>query len=385
MLLVDTNFSAAPLQSALCELGHEVYLCGGNPNDSLARNAERYHAVNYADVDALIDLAEALNIDHVIPGCNDRAYLSCAQARAMTNHARFGGVDELEQTLALLDKRRFRACSLELGLTTPQTHSVDEAARGGPVIVKPVDAFSGQGITVLPKPTMPLLQSALRKAEACSASGGALVEDWVDGQLYSHSAFLKDRRIIQAHVVIEHCVANPYAVDTSHLACNALPLEAVQVLENELQALADQLALSDGLLHTQFMWDGQRCWLIELTRRCPGDLFSQLIELSVGKGYVVQYLAPFLGGPLTLLPGQTQTNLILRHTLTVPEPCTFHHLRFHVPFQVERWVPIATTGDSLAPAPKGRIAILFASARDRDELMALSQLARSRTLFSVNA
>lgn len=385
VLLVDTNFSAAPLRRALLEQGHEVHLCGANPNDALARHAKNYHVTDYADVEALVELAEALCVDHVIPGCNDRAYLSCATAKALTGHCRFNGVDLLEQASVLLDKQLFRDCARALNLTTPQTYSPGACVPSGPVIVKPVDAFSGLGVEVIAQPNQDKLDCAVQKAKSSSASGGALVEDWIGGQLYSHSAFVKDQKILQAHVVVEHCVANPYAVDTSHLAQGALPVDALQALEGELEILARHLQLCDGLLHTQFIWDGQRCWLIELTRRCPGDLYSQLVELTVGPGYVMQYLLPFFGLPLEVVAGQVESNPILRHTLTLPEACTLESLRFNVPLLIERWVPVATVGDSIGVAPKGRIAILFARVGSGDELLSLSQRAKSRTLFSVNA
>ncbi|HEX4842819.1 MAG TPA: ATP-grasp domain-containing protein [Limnobacter sp.] len=385
MLLVDTNFSAGPLHAALQSQGHEVHLCGGNPQDALAKATPHHHAVNYADAQALAQLAEQLKIDHVVPGCNDRAYLSCAQAKAATGHARYQGVDTLGQTLTINDKLQFRACAQQLDLTTPRLHTASTPVPNTPVIVKPVDAFSGQGITVLREPTAARVEAALQTARACSATGQALVEDWIDGQLYSHSAFLKNQRIVQAHVVIEHCVAHPHAVDTSHLAPNNIPPTALARLEQELERLAGHLQLGDGLLHTQLMWDGTRCWLIELTRRCPGDLYSQLIELSVGQGYVAQYLAPHVHLPVQAVQNIGPTRHILRHTLTVPQATTLHHLRFEVPLQIERWVPVASTGDALDPAPKGRIGILFAQASNEDELKRLALRATSRTLFAVNA
>ncbi|HEX4878915.1 MAG TPA: ATP-grasp domain-containing protein [Limnobacter sp.] len=384
MLLVDTNFSAGPLHAALQAQGHDVHLCGGNPNDALAKSMPKHHAVNYANAQSLAQLAEELEIDHVVPGCNDRAYLSCAQAKAATGHPRYDGVDSLAQTLQINDKKLFRQCARQLDLSSPKLHKAKDPVPRAPVIVKPVDAFSGQGITVLREPTATRIEHALQTARACSTTGQALVEDWIEGQLYSHSAFLREQRIVQAHVVIEHCVAHPHAVDTSHLAPADIPPAALARLELELERLAQHLQLGDGLLHTQFMWDGARCWLIELTRRCPGDLYSQLIELSVGEGYVAQYLAPHLNMPVHTTPTNRPARHILRHTLTVPQATSLHHLRFEVPLQIERWVPVASTGDALGPAPKGRIAVLFAQANNHDELKHLALRAISRTLFSIN-
>ena len=387
VLLVDTNFSSMPLYNALISMGHEVHVCGANPKDALAQHSPHYHAIDYADSKALANLVDTLRIDHVVPGCNDRSYLSCTQAKALTLFQRdaFAGLDSTEQSLLINDKQQFRRHAQQLGLTSPRFHGLDDATPNTPVIVKPSDSFSGQGISVIRQPTEKLIAQARALAARHSASGQTVVEDWIEGQLYSHSAFLLNQRIVQAHVVIEHCSAYPYAVDTSHLAPEDLPANALVTLTHELERLAQSLSLGDGLLHTQFVWDGQQCWLIELTRRCPGDLYSQLIELSTGPGYVGQYLAPFLGQALEPQAQQGPHRHILRHTLTTESPSTLEHVSIEVPIQIERWVPIATVGHSLQKAPKGRIAILFANANDTEGLKSLAERATTRTLFRLNA
>ena len=42
ILLLDTNFSSAPIYEYLIEEGNEVYVIGNNPNDFLAKSAKNY-------------------------------------------------------------------------------------------------------------------------------------------------------------------------------------------------------------------------------------------------------------------------------------------------------------------------------------------------------
>lgn len=60
---------------------------------------------------------------------------------------------------------------------------------------------------------------------------------------------------------------------------------------------------------------------------------------------------------------------IIRHTVTAPEGAMLWGLRFNRPVDIRLWVPLATAGDTLAPSPAGRAAIIFfkaASAAEHD-------------------
>ena len=53
-------------------------------------------------------------------------------------------------------------------------------------------------------------------------------------------------------------------------------------LKEKVELISERLSLVDGLLHVQFILDSGRYWFVEMTRRCPGDLYSLLIEMSTG-------------------------------------------------------------------------------------------------------
>ncbi len=195
------------------------------------------------------------------------------------------------------------------------------------------------------------------------------------------SQFLLAGRVAHDVIVEEHGTANPFVVDTSRV----LPVVSTglrEKLRHAIEVLADALKLGDGLVHTQFILDGEQPWLIEITRRCPGDLYSQLIELSGGTGYVSNYVRPFLGLPVAVQPLQPYVP-IMRHTITVPTAQGFDHLHFRQALLMERWVPLSLTGDRLQPSPAGRIGILFARAEDEKQLNRLYAATLARQLYDV--
>ena len=377
VLLVDTNFSSGPILNTLRNAGHTVVFAGGKPNDFLAKATPGYQQLDYSNPAALADLCTQLGIEYLVPGCNDRSYYSCAEV-SETLH--FPGIDRLEATETINHKQKFRNYAQREGLSVPRVFGNDETPACA-VIVKPVDAYSGRGITVVQAGETSQLQKAIGTAKAESKSGDCLVEEYVEGQLYSHSAFVVNGRVMQDFVVIEHGSANRFVVDTSHLAID-FPVEVHTRIRREIEHLAQSLRLCDGLVHTQFLLKGDQFWLVEITRRCPGDLYSQLIELSTGFPYVASYAKGFLGQRAA--PGPLKQNFILRHTLTLPHEGLLQHLHFNHPVHMERWVPIAATGDLIAPSPVGRMALLFARCANAAELQTLASHATQRRLYTCN-
>ena len=146
VLLLDTNYSAAPIYDYLVGKGYEVFVGGGNPNDFLARTAEKYLQFDYSDVARTLELVDSLQIGFVVPGCNDRSYLTCARINAERG---LFGLDSIEATETINNKERFRAFANSIGISVPQVFSPQDAGALWPIIVKPVDAYSGRGVTVL--------------------------------------------------------------------------------------------------------------------------------------------------------------------------------------------------------------------------------------------
>lgn len=354
VLLLDTNVASAPIHRYLTGAGYEVHVVGRNPIDYLAKAVPNYINLDYSDVDATLDLVERLDARFIVPGCNDLSYETCAQISARRP---FPGIDPVTTVRTLGNKRDFRRYAARNNIPAPREIAEADAVAGRPVIVKPVDAYSGRGVTALKAPTAGDIRAAVALAKEFSQTGACLIEDFVKGQLYSHTAFLGEHGVVADFVVEEHGSINPFTVDTSCVLFDFDP-GLLRKVRGAIDQIARDLKLTSGLIHTQFIADGDRFWIVEITRRCPGDLYSLLIELSTGFNYAENYARPFLGQPFEGREGGRSA--VMRHTITLREAQTFGSLRFHRPLNVEMFVPLALAGDQIAPSPFGRIGILFA-------------------------
>ena len=378
VLLVDTNFASAPIYSVLKGFGYTVHVIGSNPHDTLAKSAEQYWNIDYSDTAALSDLIEKEAFDYLVPGCTDRSYKSCAAV----SQGRFPGIESPDIEHGMHNKEKFRAIAEKLNIPIPESQNHNSKNLDYPVIVKPVDSFSGRGITVIKNHNKRLLDSAIKLARKNSATEEYLLEKFVTGELYSHSAFLKNKRAIKNFFVKEDSTVNSFVVDTSRVIFSPPPEMQRQII-NAIEKLARYLRLKDGLIHSQFIWDGCNIYLIDRNRRIAGDLYSQLIELSTGHPYVENYVRPFLDMPYKNIEDSDTRIPIMRHTVSVSKEQNFKHISFKESLFLESWVALSSAGDRVKASPDGSVGILFARAKSQAELLTLYEATIRRQLYEV--
>lgn len=369
VLLVDAGFSARPLKQAAEALGHCVHTVGINAADALAAENPNHHLVDYSDVVAMTELVTRLNPDCVIPGCTDLSYEVCCQLTDLGVITGFEGSASLRH---LHNKAAFRDLCSRCNVPAPQKfESVREALVAScPLVVKPTDAYSGRGITILETPTETCLAAAVNAARAVSRLGEVVIEQFIRGQLHSFSAFLCEGRAEQVFNVVEFGYANPLVVDTSYV----VPATGVErELSKHTETLCGALGLSEGLFHVQYILQDGNPYFVEVTRRCPGDLYGELIHRATGFDYAGYYVGSFLGQSPPYTPSSVIENKqVVRHTVASQVDGHLESLQFSNAGSLKAWYPLAVSGAELAPSPRGRIGVAFfevGSTGARDDLV----------------
>jgi len=379
ILLLDTNFSAKPIYDYLVKTGAEVYVVGGRPHDALAKSVENYINLDYSNISEVKSLIKSLRIDFLVPGGNDFSYKVCSE---INSDIPFYNIDTVEVNEIINSKEKFREFSTDLSLHVPHIVEPDKVNDFLPVIIKPVDAYSGHGMAVIHKSDRNKIENAVKLAKKLSKSKRYLIEEFVQGQLYSHSAFIIDGEIMIDFIVEEHCVVNPYVVDTSRVVFN-FDKKILKQIRADITSLAKKLDLADGLVHTQFICNGSFFWIIEVTRRCPGDLYSMLIEYSTGFPYAEYYARPFLNQEVDFSEIKLNEKFIIRHTITQSNESYFCSLNFNLPICIEKLVPLTLSGDKVKGSPFSRIGLIFLSTKTEKEMDDLFQKIINRELYLI--
>lgn len=361
-LLADTGFSAWPLLHALHELGCKTSVIGNKVNDSLTTIADVVVNDDYSDPTILASkYTQAPSHQALIPGCTDASYLSCSKVSGL---AATHGIDSHEKSIQIFDKLLFKQTCSRLSLATPKQLPSDVAPNStASVIVKPVDAYSGRGVTVLCDFSAQDFIDATNIAKRASSKDGVIVEEFVSGQLYSTSAFIKGGEIVQSFLVEEHCVSDTFSVSLSRVISNT-PNRNRSVVEDALLKIYRSLKLEDGLLHVQWIETRDNAKLIELTRRCPGDLYARLIELATGYDYARAYVLPFIGQSAGSPVSEGDSNSkLLRITVKSDVQSAFMGLRFGEAARAIEYYPLHSVGKAVDCGE--RIGILFVELEDQ--------------------
>ena len=383
-LLLDTSFSSQPIVRALSELSIDVVAVGSRKNDTLAMGVREHIVADYSDREILASVVLRLQPDFIVPGCNDVSYESyCALKRTSPECCK--AIDSESLVAQLHNKRLFREVCREHKVSAPAVFDGPSEVRCGdyPVIVKPVDGFSGKGVSIVEAGNGELL-SAIRNAKAVSRIGSSVIEQFISGPLYSYSAFLCRGRIYAGFLVKEFSFANPFAVDTSFLVIDE-GLE--QKIVHELQSLILALNLQEGLLHAQFIEAETGVSLIEVTRRCPGDLFANLVQMSTGFDYAAAYVAPFLG--LSVSSHQRHVadspSTVVRHTATADREGFLKDVVIDEQASLVALTPVLKAGDLMTASQNFRVAVGFFRTQTHSDLDHVLARAKERNLISVRS
>ena len=382
-LLLDTSFSSQPIVRALRELDINVITVGSRSDDALAMGVCQHIAADYSDRETLASIVLQLKPDFIVPGCNDVSYESyCAVPRILCDELKV--IDSESLVARLHSKNLFRGVCRDYALSAPAVFDrpSDVGSCDFPVIVKPVDGFSGKGVSVVQGGGGELL-SAIKKAEAVSRIGRSVIEQFVQGPLFSYSAFLCQGKICAGFLVKEFSFANPFSVDTSFVVTDE---NLEQKIVSELQGLISALDLQEGLLHAQFIEAAAGVYLIEVTRRCPGDLYANLVQLSTGFDYAAAYVSAFLGravSPHKL--GVSSTATVVRYTVTADREGYLGEVAIQDQAALMSLTPVLMAGQLIQASQNFRVAVSFFRAQTQAELSNILTLAEGRSLINVSS
>jgi len=365
VLLIGSSYSSAPILNVLRRKGFHISVCGAAESDPCHLYADQSFFLDYSKADELVALIRKEGFDFIVPSCNDFAYLSGVVAAAEFG---FPGFDAPAIAEVIHTKRAFRQFTLREQVPAPRWVSADEMDLAGalrlPLLVKPDDAFSGRGVTKLQD--LAGLPDAVEKAKGSSRSGSVVIEEFVEGALHSHSAFVRAGEIVQDFFVDEFCTVYPYQVDSSNHP-SFLTLAMQDGVRDVMAQLVRTLGLCDGLLHTQFISAGDRFWIIESMRRAPGDLYPNLISYSAGVDYFQMYTQPFIGETITFEP-LGDVRFVGRHTISVDQSRSLFSFSHAIPSEKVEIVPLKLSGSMCKEAPYDKAAILFAEFDALDRL-----------------
>lgn len=328
LLIAGGSYGDIPLIKEAKKLGYHVVTSGNRKDDLGHKFSDEYHLRDFSNKEEILQLAKELKIDAIVPSCHDLSIVSCAY---VAEELELSGYDSYETTLNLHHKDRFRKIANKLDLMSPKAFSFDNIIQAKesyddipiPCIIKPIDLGGGKGITIVKNKQD--LDKAMDYAFEYSKASIIVIEEFAQGTLHSFSSFINNQKVVFSFVDNEFSSVNPYGVSTSSSPSINLNFVKNKLIQ-ESEKLSAELNLSNGLLHMQYLLDGNNISIIEFTRRMPGDWYSIPVELSTGINHAYWTLKGFLDGDFSRLKQKKQNGFYSRHCIMASENGVIDHL-----------------------------------------------------------
>lgn len=349
ILLLDNSFAAEPLFDALAK-NHTVFTVGNLNLASLSlSNGERHLDVDYSIPQNFWDFCLQNNISNFLPGCTDVSLETYKLCNNNDDSKKFAEAVSITQ-----NKSKFKALCNYLDIDTPKAYDKNNVKF--PALFKPVDSYSGQGISIAHE--FSELDFSSELAQSNSKTKEFLIEEYIDGPLYSGSYFFLEDNLIFKNFTREHCFSSPFTVDYSHVAFN-FDKDIEKIISFQVRKLKSSFQISNIFMHFQFIIKNGAPHFLEMMLRCPGDLYSKLVELSVGINYSCLYANCFnyFLGDLDTKHYQNET-AILRITLTISPQTYIKSFKFPN-LDIVHFVPTVPIGTVNLSNKPMRVALIF--------------------------
>jgi len=289
-------------------MGWHVITCDNRPDNPGHKLAHESLAVSTVDMEGVLAAARTARLDAVITYASD---VAAPNAAYVCERLGLPG-NPYESVCTLVNKGRFRRFQADNGFFCPafRTFRAPDLPQAGdaaeidieplrlPVIVKPVDASGGKGVSKIRSAAE--LLPALRHAMSESISGEAIVEEIVEPQSYQvcGEGFLEGGRIAF------HCFANEHFAEFVVPVGESFPAVfesgLVQSAVDVLQEIFRQLGMRQGPFNFDLMFtaDG-RVFVIEIGPRNGGNRMPEAILESTGVDTILGTLQAALGLPVS--------------------------------------------------------------------------------------
>lgn len=315
ILIAGGGHAEIPLIRAAKELEFYVFTTGNREGDLGHKYSDRYVNADFSDKEALLNLAEKLNIDAICPCANDFSALSSAY---VAERMGFPGHDSLETAEIIHHKDRYREFAAANGISSPKAESFDnnEDALQAlekfsyPLIVKPVDLTGGKGVSRIDDPSEG--KQAIEKAFSISRAKRVVIEEFIEGTNHGFSCFLRNKKVVFYFWDNEHYYLNRYMVSGAS-SPGDVSENALGILINESEKIASILHLQDGIFHIQFILKDDKPYIIEICRRPPGDLYIDFVKYATGVDYPKYIVRAFAGMDIESLEQTAPKGFYTRH------------------------------------------------------------------------
>ncbi len=298
VLLLGGGHSELPIAKTLSKIfGFHVISCGKIANKKTHQYVKEHIFADYSDKSLCYSIFKEKKCDFVVSGCNDFAEITKAYIQNRSNKT---PAKTYENTKILHYKDSMLNILEELNpisrrmliFSSSEKKSAEEFLKKNSdvssFIIKPTDLSGGKGMSIIRDVND--IDSAIKNALKYSRQKYIVMEKYFSGTNHAMSILYDIHEPIFSFDDIEQHDLSPFAVSGA-ASYSQLPLKVKKDVIECVTKIWRKLDLGPGLMHAQFIREGDKFIILEITRRCPGDLYPYLVEYATGYSYTEEMLS----------------------------------------------------------------------------------------------
>ena len=330
------------------------------PDNIAHKYSDEYHNVSIIDKEAVLELAQRLQIDGIMsfavdPGVVSAAYV--AEKMGLPFQCSY------EAACILQNKSRFRQFLADNGFNVPNARGYSEAGEAlkdvdyfnWPVIVKPVDSAGSKGVTRVDDPAD--LPAAIAHALDCSPSRHFIIEDFLE-----LDGFQSSTDVFTVNGVLFHCpfsdqlfdwnAVNPY-VPAIEIWPSTMPQLVQNELRNELQRLFKLLNCKTGIYNVESrLCKNGKAYIMEVSPRGGGNRIAELQRLATGVDLIEAEMLKALNLPFSKIQDANLSDYWCNYILHTNQRGEYQGIKYSCGFKeacvVEEGI-LVKAGDAVHP------------------------------------
>lgn len=305
-----------PVIEAAHKEGYYVITCDYLPDNIAHKYSDEYHNVSIIDKEAVLKLAQELQIDGIMSFAVDPGVVTAAYVQEKMGLPAFG---PYESVCILQNKDRFRAFLTEHGFNVPKAKgysSIEEAIKdkeyfNWPVIVKPTDSAGSKGVRRVDLPNN--YEEALKNAFHHSISKRVIVEEFIekegcssDSECFSVNGELKFVSFSAQR--FDETAPNPYTPSAFSWPSTMTKYQEDE-LTSELQRLINLLHMQTTIynVESRIGKDG-KAYIMEVSPRGGGNRLAEMIRYATGVDLITNSVRAAVGDKISNIEHKQYNN-----------------------------------------------------------------------------
>ena len=324
LLLIGGGVMQLPAIDYAHRLGVLVVCFDGSPEAPGRKLADWFEVCDISDKERCLDRARAHRSAHRLDGVVTVGTDFSTTVAWVAGALGLPGTP-FEAALRAKDKGLMRQRFAEAGVASPRYQLFDSVTAAPahldvpfPVVVKPTDSMGARGVKLVRE--VADLGPALAEALRYSATGRAIVEEFIEGPEFSLDAIVRDGRLIRCGLADRTIVFPPAFVEIGHTFPSSAAPEVQEAVWQEFKCGVEALGLTWGAAKGDVKFSPGRGAVIgEIASRLSGGYMSGwTYPLTSGRSAVLWAVETALGDSLSPQPEQTFLPVVERAWIGLP-------------------------------------------------------------------